>query len=214
MEAVGEKFKRDLFLTARTKAWELCYQLAAQVTVGMKEADLKEELEALALKEGVEKWWHPTKIRFAKNTRCSFRDHSDDSVTLAKDDIFFLDIGPVFHDHEGDVGQTFCLKDGNILQDFKNPAEVLFHELKDFWKNDGLSGEALYKRACEIAELQGYEFNLRMAGHRLSDFPHALHHKGALKDFEEKPQNDRWVLEVHLLDNSKDCGYFYEDLLL
>jgi Xaa-Pro aminopeptidase len=216
-ENVGESFQEDLFLAARTKAWILCAELAAQAKPGMREADLKSCLETLAKNAGVEKWWHPIKIRFGQNTLCSFRDPSDDQVTLKDEDYFFIDIGPVFSNHEGDVGQTYFLKNGKIQRDFKNPAQVVFLKLKELWEKEGITGRELYERACLLSGELGFEFNTKMAGHRLSDFPHALHHKGSLKDFEKRPKEQRWILEVHLLKKENEPvesrGFFFEDLL-
>lgn len=59
----------------------------------------------------------------------------------------------------------------------------------------------------------GYLLNDKMQGHRLGDFPHALFHRGNLKDFERPPQRMLWVLEIHLLEPDSERGYFYEDIL-
>lgn len=204
-EAVGPQFNEKLFDQARQKGWELLHTLSSQVTEGMTES----ELLNLSKKHSVEKWWHPTKIRFGMNTQRSFREPSEEGIKIKNGDLFFLDLGPVFEGHEADVGQTFRLGDPN----FKNPAEEVFHELKILWVKDSLQGVALYEAACELAEKRGLLFNLKMGGHRLGDFPHALHHKGSLKDFEQVPQKERWILEVHLIERDHSMGYFFEDLL-
>ncbi|MCF8060556.1 MAG: aminopeptidase P family protein [Bacteriovoracaceae bacterium] len=208
METIGHSFNPNLFEKARLEAWELINKVASKVEIGMSEGDLLKVLEYDS--QHVERWWHPTKIRFHQNTICSFRDTSTPNIKLEKDNLFFLDIGPVFYDHEADVGQTFKLGDPS----FKNPAQELFSELKQYWMNEGLSGKALYELACEIAERKNLIFNLKMAGHRLSEFPHALHHKGPLKDWSETISSKRWVLEVHLLEKDQSLGYFFEDLLI
>lgn len=209
MEDVGPNFQSELFQSARKEAWDLLHQLQSFAQPGQQEKVLKEKCEDLAQSLGLEKWWHPIKVRFGKNTLKSFRDSSDESITLKEGDIFFFDIGPVFKEHEADVGQSFQL--GN--PSFKNPAEEVFEALKKYWSEDQLSGEALYNKACDLAKAKGLTFNLKMGGHRLSEFPHALHHKGALKDFSEAPTPERWILEVHLLDTKMERGYFFEDLL-
>lgn len=165
--------------------------------------------EDLKDKAAVEKWWHPVKIRFSKNTVKSFREPSQENITIEKGDPFFLDLGPVFSGHEADVGQTFLLGEPN----FKNPAEEVFYELRSLWENENLKGTELYQKACHLAKERGLIFNLKMGGHRLSDFPHALHHKGQLKDFDTTLLKKRWVLEVHLIKEDHSMGYFFEDLL-
>lgn len=155
------------------------------------------------------KFWHPHKVRFGQNTRCSFRDPSTPDIQLQKGDLYFIDMGPVIDGHEADVGQTFCL--GNPT--FKNPAELLFRKLEKIWREEGLTGLALYDHARKLAKETGYILNDRMQGHRLGDFPHALFHRGGLKDFESSPHEMLWVLEIHLLEKNNKRGYFFEDIL-
>jgi hypothetical protein len=71
----------------------------------------------------------------------------------------------------------------------------------------------LYKNAVNYSREAGYEFNLRMGGHRLGDFPHALFSKSKLKDIEFIPTSELWILEVHVLDRKNEIGAFFEDLL-
>ena len=54
---------------------------------------------------------------------------------------------------------------------------------------------------------------MSMNGHRLGDFPHALHYKGKLSDFSEAPFPNLWVLEIHLIDEKINRGAFFEDIL-
>lgn len=209
VQNVGPHFRENLFEDARLKAWKFLNFLSSQVEEGMTEKDLQEVCEAEMQRTSIEKWWHPIKIRFSQNTTKSFREPSLEGIRIQEGDLFFIDLGPVFFNHEADVGQTFCLGD----PDFKNPAEEVFHELKVLWEQQGLKGTELYERACDLAKERGLIFNLKMGGHRLSDFPHALHHKGQLKDFDTTPQKKRWILEVHLIDEDQKEGYFFEDLL-
>jgi hypothetical protein len=53
-----------------------------------------------------------------------------------------------------------------------------------------------------------------MSGHRLSEFPHAAHHKGALADAPFTPSPGLWMLEIQLRHPTRPFGAFYEDLLL
>lgn len=52
----------------------------------------KDTLERLGSKKG----WHKVLVRFGANTIKNFQEPSDRGVRLGTDDIFFLDIGPVW----------------------------------------------------------------------------------------------------------------------
>jgi hypothetical protein len=61
----------------------------------------------------------------------------------------------------------------------------------------GESGRELYAFAQKATEERGWVFNLRGAsGHRLSDFPHVIYHRGSLEAVGSKPLAARWVLEI------------------
>ncbi len=209
-ESTGESFQLSRYLNAREKAWHLLYKINDYIQSHYRE--LSEEDIHNKIKEifGADiKFWHPHKVRFNENTRCSFRDHSVKGVSLDLMDRYFIDLGPILDQHEADVGQTYCIGD----KSFKNPAQILFHQLEDLWKKEGITGEQLYDRAKEMASDLNCELNEKMQGHRLGDFPHALFHRGGLNEFEETPQEMLWVLEIHLLHLEKNEGYFFEDIL-
>lgn len=206
---VGPHFSLEVFHQARSLAWEMLTSLKNAAKIGMKKEDFLQILESPFFFPDREKWWHPIKIRLGKNTQCSFRDKDIEEAVLKEGDLYFFDIGPVFQGHEADVGQTFRLGD----EGFINPAETLFKKLELLWQREGITGEKLYVEGLKEAERLGFEFNPKMVGHRLGDFPHAIHHKGSLGSFKSQPIEDRWILEVHLVDKKNQCGYFYEDLL-
>ncbi len=77
----------------------------------------------------------------------------------------------------------------------------------------GLSGQALYALAGERAASMGWRLNHAIKGHRVSDFPHALHKGGDLGALETRPAAGLWILEIQLAHPSEPFGAFYEDLL-
>lgn len=206
-EAVGPTFNPQVLSNARDLGLELLHVCSLKVAQGMSEDQLHAIIKEEGLKRGMSKWWHPTKVRFGKNTRCSFKEPSAKGITIAPGDLFFLDIGPVFDNHEIDLGRTFRL--GH--QDFKNPAEDVFNLCQKAWQENKSTGLELYDLAKQYALDLGLTLNPQMAGHRLGDFPHALHHRGPLGAHDKTPLKDRWILEIHLLDD--EGGYFFEDLL-
>ena len=42
--------------------------------------------------------------------------------------------------------------------------------------------------------------NLDIKGHRVSDFPHAIHRGGDLGDFEHYPNAGLWILEIQIAE--------------
>lgn len=213
-ETVGSVFKEDSLQVAQKKAWAALTQTASRLQPGHTEKDalvfLKESLKA----EGVEKIWHPPQIRFGENTVKPFGERGTPGVTLKENDLFFLDIGPVFDGHEGDVGTTYTVGNDPQMSKIANDAKIVFEEVRNEWEATGKSGSALYEFASQIAREKGWILSLNGAsGHRVSDFPHAIHYRGKLKTFESTPTANRWILEIHLLDPAGRFGAFHEDLL-
>jgi hypothetical protein len=67
--------------------------------------------------------------------------------------------------------------------------------------------------AAYSIDAMGWRLNLDIKGHRVSDFPHAIHRGGDLGDFENYPNAGLWILEIQIAHPSKPYGAFYEDLL-
>ncbi len=234
-EGVGEKFDLTQFDACRKKAWELLHALSQEIQPSMKEADGHEAYKKLCQGFGVEKNWHPAKIRFGANSVKGFREVSDPDVVLQKSDIYFLDIGPVFFDHEGDVGKTFVLgSQGALLGDnslhlgdhylhlgshalllkAQRDSEELFKIVGDHWRTNKVAGLELYDFAEAQAKDRGWLLNLNGAsGHRIGDFPHALFHRGSLREYAESASPNRWILEIQIRHPSNSFGAFFEDVL-
>ena len=53
--------------------------------------------------------WHDVYVRFGSNTLKTFGAESDPGIVLKENDIFFIDIGPVWGETEGDGGDTFVV---------------------------------------------------------------------------------------------------------
>lgn len=212
-EGVGEKFELAAYLEARKVARRIAFLLASHVEEGMTEEDGLHIIEELFKKNNVEKKWHPSKFRIGRNTVKSFREKSEPGVKLQKEDIFFVDIGPVVNGQEADYGQTFTLGQNEEYSKIQRASKKIWDELAVHWKVDKLSGKSLYEKANELALENGYVLNEQMQGHRLGDFPHAIHSRGKLGDFEKTPAQNLWVLEVHLRHPEKELGAFFEDIL-
>jgi hypothetical protein len=210
-ESLGQGFNLTHYLKARQVAIGLTRQFAYSLQVGVRESEAHQQLQLLMEQEGIEKLWHPTKIRFGRNTLCSFRDPSFEDEKLAMGDIFYLDIGPVILGHEADYGESFI--QGSAPDALVLASRDLFKSSEKKWLEDGLTGMELYQYAQNEARLMGYELEMRSSGHRLGDFPHAIHHKGKLLDWRQTPHRGVWILEIHLVDKTRERAAFFEDIL-
>lgn len=212
IEGLGDGFSLDKFLKARELAKFVTQKAASMVEVGMNEIEGISIIERLLQNYGCEKKWHPTKLRIGSNTIKSFKEKSEDGIVLGQNDIFFIDIGPVFDGHEADYGESFTIGSSKDLDNIKNAARETFSETKVAFQ-DGLSGKELYKFAENITKKKGYILNLNMKGHRLGDFPHALFYRGKLGDIDFIPQRNLWILEILIRHPEKAIGSFFEDLI-
>lgn len=212
IQSFGESFELTKLIRARDRAREMTFELAASLRPGMTEDDAHGLYKELSRKFGVEKQWHPPKLRFGKNTLKNFREPSAPHV-LQEEDIFFIDIGPVFENHEADYGETFTL--GNEFEHklIANASRKLFDLVSAFWKTERPSGQRLYGFAEAEARRLGYHLNLGSDGHRIGDFPHQIHFKGSLEECQDSVVPNAWILEIHLWNPQRTFGAFFEDLL-
>ncbi|MGO4328568.1 M24 family metallopeptidase [Cupriavidus sp. 2TAF22] len=213
-ERVGPAFSVDGMLLARNKTREAVARIASRVKPGMVEEDAVEMAKRVMLDAGLALSWHPTRVRFGRNTIKPMKQASEPGVILQENDIFFVDIAPRVDAWEGDGGASFVVGQHEEYERCARDAEALFHEVRNIWKRDRLTGQALYAEADRIARSMGWELNFDLPGHRVSDFPHATIHTGSLAELEASPSSMRWILEIHVRDPQKRFGAFFEDMLL
>lgn len=212
-EGVGSGFDARALLEARQRSRLAVEQIAAACRPGMGEADAEAEAARVFAELGFERVWHPTHIRFGRNTLKLYKEASEPGVLLGEQDLLFIDIGPVWAGHEGDYGDTFVIGDAPEHRAIAEAARSLFHTVAAHWRR-GASGRDLYALAESEARALGYELNLGAPGHRLGDFPHAVHKAGKLAAAEFHPTPGLWVLEIQIRHPQLPIGAFYEDLLL
>jgi Xaa-Pro aminopeptidase len=212
-EKFGEKFSLEVMRAGQVRAWQLLLDMASQFRAGMSEEEALILAKDLMNKYQVEKNWHKVNIRFGENTLKTFSESSAPNTILQENDLFFIDLGPVWNNHEADVGATFFV--GNNLQykDISLKVKQIFEMTKSAWREKKLSGREIYQFAKKTTEDFGYELNFKMDGHRLSDFPHAVYFKGGLEEFDQHPIPDAWILEIQIKHPKLPFGAFYEDIL-
>jgi Xaa-Pro aminopeptidase len=133
---------------------------------------------------------------------------------LQDNDVFFIDIGPIYGDTEGDAGETFVVGDDPEHHKAKADVRAIWEEVRARWFSTRASGQQLYEYAQQSTEQRGWKLNLDLSGHRLSDFPHSAHYDGSLADVDFRPSANLWVLEIAIAHPERPFGAFYEDLLL
>ena len=213
-EASGVSYDLAKMQYARRQSWTAVRRIAAQIHPGMTEGQACDEaLEVLTDME-MDRIWHPVKVRFGEATLATFQQQTPPDRVLGERDIFFVDIGPVWQGHEGDAGDTFVLGDDPQMLACAGAARTLWDEVSQHWRQTKASGEALYAYADQRARAQGWRLNLDIKGHRVSDFPHAIHKGGKLGDFPGHPSSGLWVLEIQIAHPTRPYGAFFEDLLV
>lgn len=212
-EAVGLAYSIEAMCHAQAMTWEAIRLLSMRIQPGMRESEARELGKEVLAQLEMQRIWHPLLVRFGVNTLKTFKQRSDVDPVLGENDIFFIDMGAVWQGHEGDAGETFTAGDDPEMKACAAAAKTLFDRVQARWKNDRIAGLELYRYAEQQAKDMGWQLNLSIKGHRVSDFPHAIHRGGDLGDLEHCPNAGLWILEIQIAHPSKPYGAFYEDLL-
>jgi Xaa-Pro aminopeptidase len=213
-EKTKDDFSEDLFFQIRDRSFEAVQRISEQIKVGMLEEDANQMAIDILQAMGTRQGWHKPYIRFGSNTIKTFGADSEPGIQLGEDDIYFIDIGPVWDKYEGDAGSTFVTGNNPDFQRCSQDVKQIFQIVSDKWKHEQLSGEALYHLAEKTATQMGWVLNLDLSGHRLGDFPHDLHYAGGLTTIPFCPSPKLWVLEIQIRHPEQPFGAFYEDLLI
>jgi len=214
IEGVGHQYSPDAQLEVRQRTWTAAYEIAARMAPGIAEEHALRIASEVLTEAGLRKGWHKIVVRVGSNTLKHFHDPSEAGVVLSDDDIFFVDIGPIFRGGEGDVGLTVAVGDDPDMHAAVTDVRALWDEVRRKWVVDGVSGSALYQFADSSATSMGWNLNLGLAGHRLSDFPHKARYAGTLSGVGFRPTSGLWVLEIHIRHPERKFGAFFEDLLI
>jgi Xaa-Pro aminopeptidase len=214
VEAVGIDFNKNNMLIMRGKTRQVIHEIAANVKPGMVQEDAVDMARDIMARKDMVRGWHETLVRFGSNTLKTLGADSDPGVVLKENDIFFIDIGPVCDEWEGDGGATFVVGNNPEMKKCADDAQKLFHIVRQKWQRTGLTGGELYEFATAEALAMGWELNRDWSGHRLSDFPHSAVYNGTMAEVGFKPSPLLWVLEIHIRSRAAGFGAFFEDMLL
>jgi Xaa-Pro aminopeptidase len=107
LEKTGAAFTTEKMLAVRDITRAAIHQIASRCKPGMVEEDAVEMAKDILAGHGMVQGWHDVYVRFGTNTTKTFGAPSDPGIVLGADDLFLIDIGPVFEKWEGDGGDTF-----------------------------------------------------------------------------------------------------------
>lgn len=193
---------------------------------GVTEKQINREVYELAFEMfRIKKYWHKRIVRTGKNTLYPYKENPPD-LTVASDDIIFLDFGPIFEDWEADFGRTYVLGEDSQKIKLRNDIEQAWKEGKKFFQSKpDITGSELFEFMCELAPKYGWEYGGPHAGHLIGEFPHEriqgdevenyIHreNKVRMRDLDKNGQPRDWILEVHFIDRKLEIGGFFEQLL-
>jgi Xaa-Pro aminopeptidase len=190
------------------------------------ETQINQDIYDLAEKKfGISTYWHKRIVRAGSNTLAPYEENPPD-LTLAEDDILFLDLGPVFEEWEADFGRTFVLGSDPLKLKLRDDIAKAFAQGKQYFHtHPDITADELYRYAQKMARDYGWEYGGPIAGHLIGQFPHERipNDKISLYVHPENPmrmrglnaegQERHWILEIHFVDRAHKIGGFYEELL-
>jgi Xaa-Pro aminopeptidase len=214
LEATGETYSLDALMDVRARTRKAVHLIADQIKPGMSEEAAKAIARGTLKEMGMRRGWHHIIVRCGSNTTKDFMERSEPGVVLGENDIFFVDIGPIYENTEGDAGDTFVFGSDPDHLRAKKEVRLIWDDVRAKWFADGVTGKELYDYAIDVAGRFGWKLNMDLSGHRLSEFPHSAHYDGPLAEVEFRPNPNLWVLEIAIAHPERGFGAFYEDLLL
>src|SRR3984885_794419 len=215
-------------LDAQQKAGALFAEVGAQnlIRPGATEQEINEKIYALAQRMyGITRYWHKRIVRVGRNPLAPYDENPPD-LTVAEDDIAFLDLGPVFEQWEADFGRTFVVGNDPVKLRLRDDIAKAFADGKKYFQtHPDITGAELFHYASKLAKQYGWEFGGAIAGHLIGQFPHERipNDKVTLYSHPDNPRRMRdldadgrerhWILEIHFVDRARQIGGFYEELL-
>jgi Xaa-Pro dipeptidase len=213
---------------AQLKAQALFDEVEAKglIRPGLAESEINESIYTLAGQMyGISRYWHKRIVRAGRNTLAPYDENPPD-LTVAEDDVIFLDLGPVFEEWEADFGRTYVVGNDPVKYKLCRDIEEAFaHGKRHFHEHPDITGAELYGFAQQLAEQAGWEYGGPIAGHLIGVFPHekiagdkiSLYvHPGnhsRMRTPDASGRERHWILEIHFVDRAREIGGFYEELL-
>jgi Xaa-Pro aminopeptidase len=197
------------------------------IIVGKSEEQLNAEVCELAFKEfGIKEHWHKKIVRTGRNTLATYPDNPPDRV-IDKDDILFIDLGPIVRGYESDIGRTYVVGNNPQKLKLKRDVEKAWYEIQGWYqKRVTLKASELFQYAVDKAKEFGWEFGGQIAGHIIGKYPHEQPVDPGSLELDVHPENHNdmflpdangdkrhWVLELQFIDRENEIGGYFEQLL-
>ena len=213
-ERVGERHEHAVMLEARRRSKAAVRDIARRVAPGMSEEEGLELARRALRAHGFERDWVSPYLRFGRNTLRKYAEPSEPGLVLAADDVWFIDVGPLWRNHECDYAETFAVGGDAERHRIARDVRAIFDRTSWHWREARATGVELYRFAAAQAQLLGWQLDTDMAGHRLGEYPHAAFHDGLLANAEFTPSAGLWMLEIQIRHADRPYSAFFEDLLL
>ncbi|MCT8335779.1 aminopeptidase P family protein [Leptospira sp. 85282-16] len=192
----------------------------------ISERQLSSEIYEIAKDRlGITKYWHKKIVRTGINTIFPY-DENPNTLIINEDDILWIDFGPIFENYEADFGRTYVLGNNPEKLKLKLTVEKAWYAARDFYiRKPSITGLELFNFLEEYAINNGYIFGNNIAGHLIDEFSHYKIHKSSPQNYickenltDLKSSFDNlprfWILEVHFINQKKEFGSFFEQLLI
>ena len=223
---LNEAKQKLILAEQKTKKLFKAVEERGLIVPGKSEQELAGEIVKLAGDLfGIDQYWHKKIVRTGANTLYPYNGNPPDLV-IQKDDILFLDFGPIVDGWEADLGRTYVLGNDPLKLKLKRDVEVAWNVAKAWHAEQGsLTGAAYFKYINELAKHYGWEFGGEIAGHIVGHFPHEQLEPGDLgldihpdnhSDIlqPDKQGNSRhWILEIQFVDRVNNIGGYFEQLM-
>ncbi|WP_213520135.1 M24 family metallopeptidase [Nonlabens sp.] len=195
------------------------------IRAGRTEKEVNTDIFELAEKLfGIQKYWHKRIVRAGENTLHPYDENPPD-LTIRKDDILFIDFGPIIEEWEADYGRTYVMGADPYKKQLAVDSERIWHKANEHFKNNPeITGAQLYEFCVELAARHDWEFGGPIAGHLIGYFPHEKLETEVKTNYihpeNHTPMNQigadgalrHWIIEIHLVDSHKKIGSFFEQL--
>lgn len=212
-ERVSERHEHATMLEGRRRARAAVHDIARRVVPGMSEDEGHDLTRHTLRAHGFERDWAAPYLRFGANTLKKYGEPSEPAV-LAGDDVWYVDIGPLWRNHECDYAETFAVGDDPERKRLVRDVREIFDRTSRLWREARATGVELYRFAAAEAATRGWQFDHEMAGHRVGEHPHAVFHDSLLSQADFTPSGGLWMLEIQIRHPDRPYGAFFEDLLL
>jgi Xaa-Pro aminopeptidase len=196
------------------------------VAPGRGERELSDAIRDLAGELfGIKRFWHKRIVRAGVNTLQPYEANPPDRL-LEPDDIAFFDFGPILEEWEADFGRTYVLGDDPDKQRLAADLPTIWAAGKAiFDTRPEITGAELFDEVLALITAAGWGHATTHAGHLVGEFPHekingddidcyiTRGNDQPMRRLDAAGKPCHWILEVHLVDEARGFGGFYEQLL-